>query len=296
MGGGKYKLNIILGEKMKNLGRWLLMSALFFGFVGCGGGGSDALKVEENKKEEVILSIVYEIIKEEQRTIIIPINEKDLDNRIDTVIFTSSLSNIDFNNTKVMININMPKYIDIQEFSMECIAYDIQSEELDRASVLIIVEEKTTTPNIYKPKKTGQTTSYTTYDDGDYQKGISHSYTRDDIKEIVTDHVTGLEWQDDEEAKTLREIWRNAKSYCINKGNAWRLPTVVELESIVDYGAYKPSIFTVFENVSSNYYWSSTTSANASNYYAWNVYFGYGNTYNSNKNDSKYIRCVRAEQ
>ena len=288
---------------MRNLFKLILMGVLVFGVVGCGGGGSDTPKidtedngtVEENEKIGVSLNIGVEITKEEQKTMVILINETDVDNRIDTVICTSSLSNIDFNNTKAIITINMPKYIDIQEFSMECIAYDSQSEELARDSVLIIVEEKTTIPNIYKLKKTGQTTSYTTYDDGHYQKGISHSYTRDDSKEIVTDHVTGLEWQDDEEAKTIRKIWRNAKSYCINKGNAWRLPTVVELESIVDYGAYKPSTFTVFENVSSNSYWSSSTRAN-STYFAWSVNFSYGSTYGSLNDGSKYVRCVRAGQ
>lgn len=48
-----------------------------------------------------------------------------------------------------------------------------------------------------KLKKTGQTVSYYANDDGDYQKGITPSYSRDDAKEVVTDNVTGLMWQDD---------------------------------------------------------------------------------------------------
>jgi hypothetical protein len=41
--------------------------------------------------------------------------------------------------------------------------------------------------------KTGQTTSYTDYDDGYYQKGITRSYTDNDDG-TITDNVTGLMW------------------------------------------------------------------------------------------------------
>jgi len=57
------------------------------------------------------------------------------------------------------------------------------------------VSESSTT--ITTLKKTGQTTSYTAYDDGYYQTGVTPSYTRDDTNDIVTDNLTGLMWQDD---------------------------------------------------------------------------------------------------
>ena len=85
-------------------------------------------------------------------------------------------------------------------------------------------------------KKTGQTQSYTDYDDGYYQKGVAPDYTRDDSKEIVTDKVTGLQWQDNSEAKTVSKNWSDAKSYCealtLGGHNDWRLPTIEELESM----------------------------------------------------------------
>ncbi len=66
------------------------------------------------------------------------------------------------------------------------------------------------------PKKTGQTKSYDTdgnevtdgsiKDDGFYQKGVDPSYTRDDVKEIVIDHITGLQWQDDAEANSTKAV------------------------------------------------------------------------------------------
>jgi hypothetical protein len=147
-------------------------------------------------------------------------------------------------------------------------------------------------------KKTGQTTSYTPFDDGYYQIGVTPSYTRDDTKEIVTDNVTGLMWQDDSEAKTVTRNWQGVKDYCdgltLGGYSDWRLPAVEELESIVDYGRQYPSINPVFVNVTTNdtYYWSSTSVSGSTND-AWfvNFYDGYVDDYNKNYN--YYVRCVR---
>lgn len=122
-------------------------------------------------------------------------------------------------------------------------------------------------------KKTGQTKSYdasgnevtdnSLKDDGFYQKGITPSYTRDDANEIVTDHVTELMWQDDADAASVIKPWLTpanystcstdtassacedtsgdtAATYCttltLGGYSDWRLPTLTELENIVDYG------------------------------------------------------------
>ena len=176
-------------------------------------------------------------------------------------------------------------------------------------------------------KKTGQTKSYneagdevadgSIKDDGFYQKGVEPSYTRDDATEIVEDHLTGLMWQDDAEAKTIRKPWvtqesydagnysdtigDTATTYCSNLtlGNYtdWRLPTVVELQGIVVDGKSSPTIdTTAFVNyTTSNYYWSSTTGASDTNY-AWHVFFFDGYTYYNGKSNNNYVRCVRAGQ
>jgi hypothetical protein len=141
-------------------------------------------------------------------------------------------------------------------------------------------------------KKTGQTTSYTPYDDGYYQTGVTPSYTRDNTKEIVTDNITGLMWQDNSEAKTLQLTWQGAMDYCdgstLGGYSDWRLPAVEELESIVDYGRNNPSIDPTFKNVESNLYWSSTSvSGNA-----WMVNFYDGLV--SDFNNYVPLRCVRA--
>ena len=146
-------------------------------------------------------------------------------------------------------------------------------------------------------KKTGQTISYYVKDDGDYQKGVTPSYTRDDVKEIVTDHITGLQWQDNTEAKTIRKNWADAQTYCSSlslDGGEWRLPTIQELQGIVVDGAYNPSIdTTAFVNYeTSDYYWSSTTNADGTSY-AWIVGFYNGRTDYYNKTNTDNVRCVR---
>ncbi|MBD3789672.1 MAG: DUF1566 domain-containing protein [Campylobacterales bacterium] len=149
-------------------------------------------------------------------------------------------------------------------------------------------------------KKTGQTTSYYPGDDGDLQKGVDHNYSRDDAKEVVTDHVTGLMWQDDATAASTQLTWQAAIDHCdaldttANGGYSdWRLPTVGELENIVDYGRSNPAISPLFQNTNPDNYWSSTTYAGDSDV-AWYVNFrlGYVNAYY--KDSSYYVRCVRA--
>ena len=71
----------------------------------------------------------------------------------------------------------------------------------------------------------------------------------------------------------------------------WRLPNVRELQSIVDYGRWNPSIDPVFSAVSS-WYWSSSTSVNVPTY-AWVVYFSYGYVYGVVKTVGYYVRAVR---
>lgn len=76
----------------------------------------------------------------------------------------------------------------------------------------------------------------------------------------------------------------------------WRLPTIQELISLVDYSRDNPAINTdLFPDTQASYYWSSTTNAyDPSN--AWIMSFNYGAVYGYYKDHGYYVRAVRAGQ
>ena len=161
-------------------------------------------------------------------------------------------------------------------------------------------------------KKTGQTKSYddngveitdnSIKDDGYYQKGITPNYARDTTKKIVTDTITGLQWQDDAEAKTLTKNWNEAQAYCqaltLGGYSDWRLPVIDELMYVADRSKRDPAINPAFQNARSEDYWSATSTVGDEDI-AWRVDFdnGIGNGYHwVGKSSSLYVRCVRGKE
>ena len=124
-------------------------------------------------------------------------------------------------------------------------------------------------------------------------------FSRDDSTNIVTDSLTNLQWQDDIAVSddNNKKSWQNAIDYCealeLGGKDDWRLPNYTELKSIVDRDSSNPAIYSSFQNVASDYYWSSTTNASYGSY-AWVVYFYYGNDGYYDKSNSNFVRCVRA--
>ena len=116
----------------------------------------------------------------------------------------------------------------------------------------------------------------------------------------VTDTVTGLMWQQTTPGK---KSWEGAIRYCegltLAEHDNWRLPHRRELRSIADYSRCGPAIDTDFfpNTLSSDYYWSSTTSAYSS-YCPWVVhfYYGYGSRYFKDSHSYSYVRAVRGGQ
>ncbi|QTA91472.1 DUF1566 domain-containing protein [Desulfonema magnum] len=150
--------------------------------------------------------------------------------------------------------------------------------------------------------KTGQTTQYVAGDDGDLQKGFPLSGSRftDNNDGTVTDNLTGLTWLKDADCmgngnwgtgadKTFDVISRlngvedfSCDDYTAGTHTDWRLPTVRELQSLIDYGvttSVKLPSGHPFIDVKEDYYWSSTTYA-VTTTNAWNVGLdnGYVNT------------------
>lgn len=142
----------------------------------------------------------------------------------------------------------------------------------------------------------------------DYQyalKGYCFAKNFTSTEDLVTDNLTGLIWQ-----RTLPDVydgctgssgalckWQEAVSYCENltyaDHNDWRLPTIEEYSTIVDYGKSGPSIDTaIFLNNSSKPYWSSTIRPDSINY-AWIMDFVDGKVDFFDKSKQYYTRCVR---
>src|SRR5581483_3867513 len=121
---------------------------------------------------------------------------------------------------------------------------------------------------------TGQTASYASGDDGALQKGIAWSTARftDNQDGTVTDHLTGLIWLKNASCITP-SIWaaaltaanQLANGQCGlsdgSKAGQWRLPNVVEFESLIDVAASNPAIApgSPFTNVANLNYWTSTS-------------------------------------
>jgi hypothetical protein len=108
---------------------------------------------------------------------------------------------------------------------------------------------------------------------------------------VVADKTTGLVWQADIDPASF--TWGDAVDYC-KKPHAghcdWRLPTRMELLTLVDYGKSNPA--SSFPKMPSDWFWSSSVSASAPSD-AWYVNFGLGFVYTVGKGGSNRVRCVR---
>ncbi len=111
---------------------------------------------------------------------------------------------------------------------------------------------------------------------------------------VVVDQVTGLMWQ--REVPGSSYDWHGAQTYCAGLTLAghhdWRLPSEIELLSLVDFAKTDPAIDSALPGTPSSGSWSSTTLSSRSSD-AWIVYFGDGRTTARVKNDSGPLRCVR---
>lgn len=119
---------------------------------------------------------------------------------------------------------------------------------------------------------------------------------------IAKDSATGLEWQDDNDTKTIKRDWESAKSYCENLTlggfNNWRLPDSEELRTLIDRKKSKePYIVDGIKKINStNGYWSSSSGKDG-----WgiprprSVFFNNGGYDHIDDEKSEFVRCVRAK-
>ena len=135
------------------------------------------------------------------------------------------------------------------------------------------------------------------------------SYT-DNGNGSVTDNVTGLTWEKSPSPTTAlcpgtgtattnfsaaTCTQPQAVMYCTNKGSGWRLPTRLELVSLVDFtvAAPAPAINQAFfPGTPGELFWASSPIAGDSSS-AWSVNFRYGNADSVPVTSPYRVRCVR---
>ena len=112
----------------------------------------------------------------------------------------------------------------------------------------------------------------------------------------VTDKITGLMWQQSSAPSTMTQA--AALTYCSTMLTAgghsdWRLPTKIELLSILDYAkASGPTINAIFTITQANWYWTATTFALDTSQ-AWFVSFIDCSTSAEAMSSAAAVRCVR---
>ena len=123
-------------------------------------------------------------------------------------------------------------------------------------------------------------------------------YVTDNTSGTVYDTQTKLTWQ--QTVPTRPYIWADAKTYCTGVGTnlggtGWRLPTIKELVTIVDFSQaiMMPMIDpNAFPGTLDRNFWSSSPFSDPQ--FAWFIDFGLGSIMNYNFVTTLYnVRCVR---
>ncbi len=113
--------------------------------------------------------------------------------------------------------------------------------------------------------------------------------------DTVMDHATGLEWQRGSSPSAQSQV--DSISYCdslsLSGKTDWRLPTVVELSSLMPARKDEQPLIdlTVFPDTQTSAYWSASPVAASS--LGWYVSFDAGYTNTVPVGDSGWARCVR---
>jgi hypothetical protein len=115
---------------------------------------------------------------------------------------------------------------------------------------------------------------------------------------VVVDRVTGLIWQRNlpEKFYTFGAAQRQCDGLELAGHRDWRLPSRIELVSLLDTTRIQPSIdMTAFPSTPIDWFWTSSLAADNPSA-AWYVYFYFGYPKTDDMTNSFSVRCVRSER
>jgi hypothetical protein len=110
---------------------------------------------------------------------------------------------------------------------------------------------------------------------------------------LVSDVLTGLTWQ--QTISDQRVTWDAARTQCASLGAGFRLPSLTELPTLIDYTVplNNPSLdLNAFPGTAADEFWTSST-VGAATGTAWILSFSSGATNTSDVTFVAYSRCVR---
>ena len=117
---------------------------------------------------------------------------------------------------------------------------------------------------------------------------------------MIQDKNTKLMWEDTAHVRETKITQPRAKEYCseLHLGGHldWRLPTIHELLTLIDYKRVSPAILPAFSYVEpESFYWTSTHVADEDDAF-WGVNFKRGASSKASRYYDRYVRCVRDSQ
>lgn len=117
--------------------------------------------------------------------------------------------------------------------------------------------------------------------------------------DVTFDSGTSLLWQDNPTVKAETFTYSEAKLHCKNlvlgEYSDFRIPTIHELQTIIDYRNYNPAMLKGFKHVEGDDFWSSTPYAYREGD-IWTIDFKKGTRKASSQRYSKNLRCVQRIQ
>ena len=128
--------------------------------------------------------------------------------------------------------------------------------------------------------------------------GLPNPHRYDTAAAVVTDKITGLMWQRNLADKffTFQEAGRVCDELTVGGYEDWRLPSRIELVSILDMTRTQPSIdVTAFPGTPNEWFWSSSVAADNPKA-AWYVYFYFGYPKTDDMTNRFSVRCVRTAE